>query len=53
MDADALGRLLTSSLLTDTELADGFEAWTTFTDPFAGCFPLGDETSTQPASADA
>lgn len=52
MDADARGQLLTSSLLTDAELADGFQAWTTFTDPFAGCFPLTDETSTRPASSD-
>ncbi|MBO4204605.1 CobW family GTP-binding protein [Micromonospora echinofusca] len=35
-----LHRTLAGCLLTDAELADGEDAWRTWPDPFAGCFPL-------------
>ncbi|MEU4695260.1 GTP-binding protein [Actinoplanes sp. NPDC023714] len=35
LDAEALDRTLTACLLTDEELADGFEAWRELPDPFA------------------
>ena len=40
LDASAIVEQLTACLLTDAEIADGFDAWTTYDDPFAGCFPL-------------
>ncbi|MFI5937266.1 CobW family GTP-binding protein [Actinoplanes sp. NPDC051494] len=40
LDHDALHDRLTACLLTDAELADGFDGWTTLTDPFAGVFDL-------------
>lgn len=40
LDPAGLTALLTECLLTDAEVAEGFSAWTTWTDPFAGCFPL-------------
>jgi G3E family GTPase len=43
LDADAISDRLNSCLLTDAELADGFQAWTALPDPFAGFFPLTDE----------
>jgi G3E family GTPase len=48
LDAEALTTRLTGCLLTDDELADGFEAWATLPDPFAGYFPLTDEYDTDP-----
>ncbi|MDI6101670.1 GTP-binding protein [Actinoplanes sp. NEAU-A12] len=46
LDHAAITALLTSCLLTDTELADGFDTWRDLPDPFAGCFPLAGETRT-------
>ncbi|WP_174262458.1 GTP-binding protein [Actinoplanes sp. OR16] len=43
LDAAHLTRLLASCLLTDDELADGFDAWHALDDPFAGCFPLREQ----------
>lgn len=43
LDADALTARLTDCLLTDAELADGFDAWRQLPDPFADCFPLIEE----------
>ncbi|MFY1632188.1 CobW family GTP-binding protein [Solwaraspora sp. WMMB335] len=43
LDATALTELLTDCLLTDDEIADGFDTWRNLPDPFAGCFPLGDD----------
>jgi G3E family GTPase len=40
LDAESLTARLTDCLLTDAELAEGFDAWHHLTDPFAGCFPL-------------
>jgi G3E family GTPase len=40
LDHVALRDLLTSCLLTDAELADGFDTWGALPDPFEGCFPL-------------
>jgi G3E family GTPase len=45
LNGDAISDLLASCLLTDAELADGFQTWTALPDPFAGFFPLTDETS--------
>ncbi|WP_436535487.1 CobW family GTP-binding protein [Actinoplanes sp. HUAS TT8] len=42
LDQAAITELLDSCLLTDAELADGFDRWPALTDPFAGCFPLTD-----------
>ncbi|MEU4424114.1 GTP-binding protein [Actinoplanes sp. NPDC024001] len=42
LDHAAVTALLTSCLLTDAELAEGFDAWRDLPDPFAGCFPLTD-----------
>ncbi|WP_229069100.1 GTP-binding protein [Actinoplanes sp. DH11] len=39
----AIRALLQSCLLTDDELADGFDAWRALPDPFAGCFPTDTE----------
>ena len=39
LDHDAVTGLLHACLLTDDELADGFDAWRDLPDPFAGCFP--------------
>ncbi|WP_246595099.1 CobW family GTP-binding protein [Actinoplanes auranticolor] len=49
LDAEALTARLTECLLTDRELAEGFEAWPGWADPFAGFFPLTDEDDTAPA----
>ncbi|WP_433796815.1 CobW family GTP-binding protein [Actinoplanes sp. CA-252034] len=46
LDHAALTALLDACLLTDAELADGFDTWPSLPDPFAGCFPLTDERST-------
>ncbi|MEU4563554.1 GTP-binding protein [Actinoplanes sp. NPDC023936] len=40
LDAVRLNALLNDCLLTDAEIADGFDAWRAWPDPFAGCFPL-------------
>lgn len=40
LDAAAVTERLTACLLTDAEVAEGFGAWTRWTDPFTGCFPL-------------
>ncbi|WJK36337.1 GTP-binding protein [Solwaraspora sp. WMMA2065] len=45
VDATALTDLLTACLLTDDEIADGFDRWRDLPDPFAGCFPLDDDTA--------
>ena len=42
LDHTSILSLLRACLLTDAELADGFESWTSLPDPFAGCFPLSD-----------
>ncbi|MEV0897148.1 GTP-binding protein [Actinoplanes sp. NPDC049802] len=46
LDDSGLLDLLDSCLLTDEELADGFDAWRRLPDPFAGCFPLAGRTPT-------
>ncbi|WP_143162939.1 hypothetical protein [Couchioplanes caeruleus] len=46
LDHDAITERLHSCLLTDAELADGFDAWRRLPDPFAGCFPLTDDIAT-------
>jgi G3E family GTPase len=43
LDADALTGRLTDCLLTDAELADGFDAWRLAPDPFADCFPMPED----------
>lgn len=43
VDPVELHRTLAHCLLTDAELADGEEAWRSYHDPFAGCFPLHTE----------
>ncbi|MDR7277089.1 CobW family GTP-binding protein [Catenuloplanes atrovinosus] len=44
LDHDAVTALLHRCLLTDAELADGFDTWHDLDDPFADCFPLtGDD----------
>ncbi|MFV2110387.1 CobW family GTP-binding protein [Micromonospora sp. LOL_015] len=59
LDTVELGHTLTSCLLTDAELADGEEIWRTYSDPFAGCFPLNVQELTdsddpgKPATSDA
>ncbi len=40
LDHTAIVALLRACLLTDAELADGFDAWRRLPDPFEGCFPL-------------
>jgi G3E family GTPase len=40
LDAYAINSLLNDCLLTDAELAEGFDAWRELPDPFAECFPL-------------
>ena len=40
LDAYAINSLLNACLLTDAELAEGFDAWRELADPFAGSFPL-------------
>jgi G3E family GTPase len=45
LDAAAITARLTGCLLTDDELADGFEAWPGWADPFAGFFPLTDDVN--------
>lgn len=47
LDHTAVTELLNACLLTDAELADGSDAWRHLPDPFAGCFPLTDDTSTE------
>jgi len=42
LDHTRIVSLLRACLLTDAELADGFESWAHLPDPFAGCFPLSD-----------
>ncbi|SDS47625.1 CobW family GTP-binding protein [Actinoplanes derwentensis] len=42
LDHTAIVTLLRSCLLTDAELADGFDAWQQMNDPFEGCFPLSE-----------
>jgi G3E family GTPase len=49
LDTEALAARLTDCLLTDDELADGFDSWASLPDPFAGCFPLTDENDTETA----
>jgi hypothetical protein len=43
LDVAAITETLTACLLTDAEVAEGFDAWQTVPDPFAGCFPLFEE----------
>lgn len=50
LDHVAIVTLLRACLLTDGELADGFDAWQTMTDPFEGCFPLNDELNDEEKS---
>lgn len=45
VDATALTDLLTACLLTDDEITHGFDGWRDLPDPFAGCFPLDDDTA--------
>ncbi|MGH3739566.1 MAG: CobW family GTP-binding protein [Micromonosporaceae bacterium] len=40
LDPTELTARLSGCLLTDAEVAEGFTSWTTWPDPFAGCFPL-------------
>jgi G3E family GTPase len=47
LDHQALTALLNACLLTDAELADGFDTWRELPDPFAGCFPLTDDLTTE------
>lgn len=47
LDHAAITGLLNRCLLTDAELADGFDAWRHLPDPFAGCFPLTDDIATE------
>lgn len=47
VDHEAVTALLNSCLLTDAELADGFDVWRALPDPFAGCFPLTDDDITK------
>ncbi|GAA3384063.1 CobW family GTP-binding protein [Cryptosporangium minutisporangium] len=42
---DALTTILAECLLTDDELADGWDAWSALPDPFAGCFALPEPTT--------
>ncbi|MFF4879613.1 CobW family GTP-binding protein [Micromonospora sp. NPDC000668] len=53
LDAVDLHHTLADCLLTDAELADGEDAWRSYDDPFAGCFPLAtldpDRTDTEGA----
>jgi G3E family GTPase len=46
LDHTAVTGLLHSCLLTDAELADGFDTWRDLPDPFAGCFPPAGDTAT-------
>jgi G3E family GTPase len=46
LDADGLRARLAGCLLTDDELADGFEAWAGLPDPFAGLFGPAEDSST-------
>ncbi|MCW2141075.1 GTPase, G3E family [Actinoplanes cyaneus] len=46
LDHAAVTELLDSCLLTDAELAEGSDRWPALPDPFAGCFPLTDDTGT-------
>ncbi|MFI6762401.1 CobW family GTP-binding protein [Micromonospora sp. NPDC050417] len=43
LDPVEIHRLLAGCLLSDAELADGESEWRAYPDPFAGCFPLGDD----------
>jgi G3E family GTPase len=56
LDHAAITERLRSCLVTDAELADGFDSWRHLPDPFAGCFPLtGEENLTSaenPTSAE-
>nr|WP_239144010.1 GTP-binding protein [Actinoplanes philippinensis] len=45
LDHAAITERLNACLLTDAELADGFDAWRRLPDPFAGCFPLTDDNT--------
>ncbi|MEU4624827.1 GTP-binding protein [Actinoplanes sp. NPDC023801] len=47
LDHAALTELLNSCLLTDAELADGSDTWRHLPDPFAGCFPLTDDNTSE------
>ncbi|MEU8238879.1 GTP-binding protein [Actinoplanes missouriensis] len=42
LDVVRLNALLSDCLVTDEEIADGFEVWRSWGDPFAGCFPLSE-----------
>lgn len=44
-DPDELRRLLDCCLLTDDELAAGFDSWRALSDPFAGCFDIDLESA--------
>jgi G3E family GTPase len=47
LDHAAITALLNDCLLTDAELADGFDTWRNLPDPFADCFPLTDDITTE------
>jgi G3E family GTPase len=49
LDAEDITTGLGGCLLTDAELADGFDAWKHLPDPFSGFFPLADD---HPATAE-
>jgi G3E family GTPase len=47
LDAEDITTTLGGCLLTDTELADGFDAWHRLPDPFTGFFPGTDEPTAE------
>jgi G3E family GTPase len=50
LDPADLHRDLTACLVTDAELAEGEQGWRGWADPFAGCFPLPELSSTAGAA---
>jgi G3E family GTPase len=52
LDTDAVPAILNHCLLTDDELADGFESWAAMPDPFAGFFALDHDTDTDTDTVD-
>ena len=50
LDTDAMTALLSGSLLTDAEIAEGADGWRDLPDPFADFFPLHDEQEGVPAA---
>jgi len=47
---EALTTILADCLLTDSELADGRDSWSTLPNPFAGCFTPPRPTTQETAS---